>query len=77
MTAEPLENMLDAIASRWNVAIRSPWQSETETLAGWELTLIPREGNWDDYRKHHGATLRESVESAMIDVQNPRVDKGS
>ncbi len=64
MTAE-IETMIQTLSEIWNVTIRSPWQSETETLHDWELNLIPREGHWGDYPKFTGQTLREAVTPAM------------
>lgn len=55
---------LAILAQRWNVAIRSPWQSETETWNEWELTLVPREGTWGDYPRFAASSFDEVVAMA-------------
>lgn len=57
--------MLEHLARRWNVTLQSPWRSETEELLGWRVTLVPREGNWDDYPVFSGATAGEALVKAM------------
>lgn len=64
MTAE-IETMIKALSDKWNVTVRSPWNTETEKLQDWELSLIPRESHWGNYPKFSGKTLREVVTAAM------------
>ena len=66
---DKIETMLLRLSEQWNVIIRSPWQSETETIHDWELNLIPREGHWGDYPKFTGQTLREVVTPAMANYR--------